>query len=229
MLLWQHQGRLVYGTPNISRPATAGTNSLRLSWHVLAGVRPLFAPRERAASNLQKPVALQHFCWQLPWNVQLHESPYRIGRRQGYQGPRCSTSSSVDSGNSARKKKTTTDNCTMERQDSPRPRSSWPTRKTYGTISNGTCQIQDRHRHKQGSQSRVVSTTWNTLSSGVANPKEIEGRPEWALLSKGYRHKADRNATARKWQNHNDETTSEQGQLCYNCQCVRSNIDKPRW
>ena len=29
--LWQHQGRLMYGTPNISRPATAGTNSLRLS------------------------------------------------------------------------------------------------------------------------------------------------------------------------------------------------------
>ena len=31
MSLWQHQGRLMYGTPNISRPATAGTNSLRLS------------------------------------------------------------------------------------------------------------------------------------------------------------------------------------------------------
>ena len=37
---------------------------------------------------------------------------------------------------------------------------------------------------KEGSQSLVVSTTWNTLSSGVANPKEKEGRPEWALLSK---------------------------------------------
>ena len=37
---------------------------------------------------------------------------------------------------------------------------------------------------KQGSQSLVVSTTWNTLSSGVANPKEKEGRLEWALLSK---------------------------------------------
>ena len=37
---------------------------------------------------------------------------------------------------------------------------------------------------KQGSQSLVVSTTWNTLSSGVANPKEKEGRPEWVLLSK---------------------------------------------
>ena len=37
---------------------------------------------------------------------------------------------------------------------------------------------------KQGSQSLVVSTTWNTLSSGVANPKKKEGRPEWALLSK---------------------------------------------
>ena len=37
---------------------------------------------------------------------------------------------------------------------------------------------------KQGSESLVVSTTWNTLSSGVANPKEKEGRLEWALLSK---------------------------------------------
>ena len=49
----------MYGTPNISRPATAGTNSLRLSWHVLAGVRPLFVPRESVASNLQKPATLQ--------------------------------------------------------------------------------------------------------------------------------------------------------------------------
>ena len=37
---------------------------------------------------------------------------------------------------------------------------------------------------KQGSHSLVVSMTWNSLSSGVANPKEKEGRPEWALLSK---------------------------------------------
>ena len=37
---------------------------------------------------------------------------------------------------------------------------------------------------KQRSQSLIVSTNWNTLSSGVANPKEKEGRPEWALLSK---------------------------------------------
>ena len=29
--------------------------------------------------------------------------------------------------------------------------------------------------------------------------------------------------------NHDDETTSEQGQLCYNYQCVRSKNDKPRW
>ena len=51
----------MYGTPNISRPATAGINTLHLSWHVLTGVRPVFAPRERAASNLQKPAALQQF------------------------------------------------------------------------------------------------------------------------------------------------------------------------
>ena len=30
----------------------------------------------------------------------------------------------------------------------------------------------------------VISTTWYTVSSGVANPKEKEGRPEWALLIK---------------------------------------------
>ena len=49
--------------------------------------------------------------------IQLHETPYRIGRRPGYQGPRCSTSSSVDSEKSASKKKTkktTTDNWTMK-------------------------------------------------------------------------------------------------------------------
>ncbi len=57
-------------------------------------------------------------CWQIPWNVQLHESPYRVDRHSDYQGPRCSTSYSVDSGKSARKKKTTTDNCTMDHQDS---------------------------------------------------------------------------------------------------------------
>ena len=33
-------------------------------------------------------------------------------------------------------------------------------------------------------QSLVVSTTWNTLSSGVENRKEKEGRQEWALLSR---------------------------------------------
>ena len=30
MSMWQHQGRLMYGIPNISRNATAGTNSLHL-------------------------------------------------------------------------------------------------------------------------------------------------------------------------------------------------------
>ena len=103
----------MYGAPNISRPATAGTNSLRLSGHVLDDVRLLFVRRESVASNLQKPAALQHFLLAAPLNVQLHETPYRIGRRPGYQGPRCSTSSSVDSEKSARNKetkKTTTDN-----------------------------------------------------------------------------------------------------------------------
>ena len=60
MSLWQHQGRLMYGTPNIFRPAIAGTNSLPLSWHVLAGVRPLIAPRERPASNLQTCKSLRN-------------------------------------------------------------------------------------------------------------------------------------------------------------------------
>ena len=46
---------------------------------------------------------------------------------------------------------------------------------------------------------------------------------------KGHRHKADINATPNKWQNHDDETTSEQGQLCFNYQRVRSNNDKSRW
>ena len=37
---------------------------------------------------------------------------------------------------------------------------------------------------KQVCQSMVASMTLNTLSSGVANQKEKEGRPEWAMLSK---------------------------------------------
>ena len=131
---------------------------------------------------------LKTFCCQLPWNEQLYKSPYRIGRRPGYQGSRCSISSSVDSGQSARKKKKTTiDNCPMVLQDSPRPISSWPTRKTYSTSSNGTCKntaSTSPPNVKQGSQSLVVSTTWNTLSSRVANPKQKEGRSAWALLSK---------------------------------------------
>ena len=45
-----------------------------------------------------------------------------------------------------------------------------------------------------GSQSLVVSTTLNTLTSGVANPKEKK-EAEWLWYQKGYRHKADRNAT----------------------------------
>ena len=72
MSLWQQQGRLMYGTPNISRPATAGTNSLRLSWHFLAGVRPLFVPRESVASNLQKPAAFQHFFHEMYNCMKLH-------------------------------------------------------------------------------------------------------------------------------------------------------------
>ena len=57
------------------------------------------------------------------------------------------------------------------------------------------------------------------------------GKPERERQEAGveYRHKADRNATASKWQNHDDETTSEQGQICYNYQRVRSKKDKPRW
>ena len=44
----------------------------------------------------------------------------------------------------------------------------------------------------------VVSTAWNSLSSGVEIPKEKERRPEWVCHQNGYRHKADRNATASK-------------------------------
>ena len=45
---------------NISRRATAGTNSLRLSWHVLSGVRPLFVPRESVASILYPPSTVEN-------------------------------------------------------------------------------------------------------------------------------------------------------------------------
>ena len=81
---------------------------------------------------------------------------------------------------------------------------------------------------KQGSQSRIVSTTWNSLFSAMANPKGKKGNRTGFCNQKLFRHKADRNATASKRQSHDDETTSEQGHLCYNYQRVRSNNDKPR-
>ena len=48
------------------------------------------------------------------------------------------------------------------------------------------------------------------LSSAVANPKEKKGGRSGLCYQKGYRHKADRNATASKRQNYDDE----QRQLC---------------
>ena len=137
------------------------------------------------------------FCWQLPWYVQLHETPYKNGRRQGYQAPRYSTPSSVDSGKSARKKKKTTNaNCTMERQDSARPRSIWSTRNTYGTSSNGTCQIQHRHRRLMWNK---VLRAWKYQRLGILFLLEWRTRK----LIKGGRSgpTTDRNATASKWQN----------------------------
>ena len=55
------------------------------------------------------------------------------------------------------------------------------------------------------------------------------GKPEGERREAGgYHHKADRNATASKRQNRDDDTTSEHGQLCYKYQRVCSDNDKPR-
>ena len=91
MSLWQHQGRLMYGTPNISRPATAGTNILRLSWHVLTGVRPLLVPREREPLVTCKSQRhFNTFCWQFPWkyNCTKHHTGSAVARVENQLGRR---------------------------------------------------------------------------------------------------------------------------------------------
>ena len=139
MLAWRHQGRLMIGTPNISRPTTAGNNSLRLSRRVLAGAGPLLTPRESAACNLQNPAALQHSCKQ--FFHEMYNIPqqilHRIGRRPSYHGPCCSTPSSIDSEKSARKKNQAIDSSPMKCQDTSRPISSQQTGKTHIACSNG--------------------------------------------------------------------------------------------
>ena len=49
------------GTPNITRPITAGTNGLHMSGYILADVNN---SRASAAGNLKKQAALQHTCKQ---------------------------------------------------------------------------------------------------------------------------------------------------------------------
>ena len=146
-------------------------------------MRPLFAPRERAASNLQKPAALQHF-----FLAAFSESPYRIGRRPGYQGPRCLPSSSVDSGKSARKKRrqlltiaqwnvrTLLD---RETADRPETRTALVAMELvkYNIDIAALCETRF-------SESGSLNDLEYVFSSEVANPKEKEGRPEWTLLSK---------------------------------------------
>ena len=52
------------GTPNITRPTTAGTNGLHLSGYIPADIKLLLDPRESAVYNLQKQATLQHTCKQ---------------------------------------------------------------------------------------------------------------------------------------------------------------------
>ena len=70
---------------------------------------------------------------------------------------------------------------------------------------------------------------YSFFCSGKSEGEIREAGRSGLCYQKGYRHKADRNATARKRQNHDDETTYEQGQRYYNYQRAHSNNDKPRW
>jgi len=68
--------------------------------------------------------------------------------------------------------------------------------------------------------------------SESSSPNDLEYSIFWSGKPEGYNHKADKNATASKWQNHDDDSDdddSEQGQLCYNYQRVCSDNDKPIW
>ena len=75
----------------------------------------------RVASNLQRPAALQHFL--LVASMKCTPAQNTIADQQSPGLPRAALLD-LDIGKSARKKKTTTDNCKMERQDSARPRRS---------------------------------------------------------------------------------------------------------
>ena len=184
MSLWQHQGRLMYGTPNISRPATAGENSLPLSWHVLSGVRLLTAPQERAAGNLQKPAAFDIFVGSFHemYNCTKYHTGSAVARvtKDHAARPHLSENQLLE----RRRQLLTIGQWNVmtllgrEATDRPQRRTALVAMELAKTISTSPAYV------KQGSQSQVVSTTWNNLSSGMANPKVKQGRLKWTLLSK---------------------------------------------
>ena len=160
-----------------------------LQGHVLAGVRTLFAPREKAViySNSQKPAALQHF-----FAGSFHEMYNCTKHHTGSAVPR------VTKNRAARPHLPSTGENQLRRRRQLLTIAPWnsglPSTEKQLTDQKNVRHLQQWNLSntttsppyvRQGSQSLVVSTTWNTLSSGVANPKEKEGRPEWALLSKG--------------------------------------------
>ena len=85
-----------------------------------------------------------------------------------------------------------------------------------------------------------IAALCETRFSEYGSLKDLEYSFFWSGKNEGERREAGvgfaikkdivtkLNATASKLQNHDDETTSEQGQLCYNYQRVCSDNDKPR-
>ena len=140
------------GTPYITWPTTTGTNGPHLFENFLADVKLLLDPQEIAAGNMQKQTALKHNCKQPLWHVQKYRYWYRIGRCPDYQGPLCSTSSSVDSEKSARKTTPSNDNCPTESQDT-----AWQGK------------ANDRPERHTRYMCLVVYTIWSIPYIGVAS------------------------------------------------------------
>ena len=119
--------------------------------------------------------------------IQLRETQYRIGRRRVTKdsAARPHLPSTVENQLGRRRRQLLTIAQWNVRTLLDRERADRPERRTaLVAMELAKYNIESLPYGKHGSQSLVVSTTWNTLSSGVANPKEKEGRPESALLSK---------------------------------------------
>ena len=210
MSLWQHQELLMYAPPNISRPATAGTNSLYLSWTVLVGVRPLLVPRESAASNLQKPAALQPFL--LAASLKCTDARNAIPDRPS---PRVTLDRAVQLHILS-----TVETHLGRRRTQLLTIAQWNAMNLIDREGPDWSEIRMTLVAMELDKYNIYITALcetRVSDSGSLNDLEYSffwsGKPEGRsglCYQKGYRDKADQTSTASKWQHHEDETTTSQ-------------------